>query len=571
MGLLRLSGFTGGWPIRDSRALPDNAAAKAVNVHSFGGAYLRSYRSGTLRKTLEAGTATVFRIPIGSPSEGLDASFWMQFTDIDTDVVRAPIVNDQYERIYWASPSTGLKYAPKASIIAGATGLDVGVSPPTAVPVVAPVAGTGALDPVTGLNTAPKVTREYLVTYISEYGEESQPGPAYGVTGFTDQDWLVDPIPQPGSPGTRAAFQKIRLYRTITSITGVTGFYKVVDLDVGTTFYMDRLSDTTVSGNTLLGTDTWALPPAGMQGLVAMPNGIFVSWKDNNLFFSENYHPHAWPVEYMITVDFPIVGLGVFGSSCVVCTTGTPAVVSGIKANAISMTKIDTPLPCLSRHSIVSAPEGVYYASPDGLVTVGSAGIAVVTQDLFDRKGWLWNSPGAFRSALVNGQYLVSWGVHAPPEGDGLIFSPSEPSKFGVSYVNLGAAIDNVGVEPWSGRPYYIQGTGLYEWDVPDNSELAYSWLSKEFIYPQPTNFSAAQLYFDDDAGPVTLKVNALLRGEDGTLSWQEVFNAAISRSGQELRLPSGFRSDVWQVEFSGTAKLQAFLMATTVKELRGA
>lgn len=571
MGLLRLSGFTGGWPIRDSRALPDNAAGKAVNVHTVGGAYLRGYRTSSLRKTLTAGTMATFRIPLTNPAEPLASSYWMEFTDPYTDVVRAPIVNDQYERIYWASPSTGLKYAPKASIIAGATGLDVGVPAPTEAPTVEPVAGTGALDPTTGLNTAPKVTREYLATYISEYGEESAPGPSYEVSGYTDQDWLVDPVPQPGSPGTRAAYQKIRLYRTVTGLTGVTAFYKVHDLDVGETFYTDRLSDATVTGNTLLETDTWALPPEGMQGLVSMPNGIFVSWKDNNLFFSENYRPHAWPAEYMITVDFPIVGLGVFGSSVVVCTTGTPAVVSGIKANAMSMTKIDTPLPCLSRRSIVSAPEGVYYASQEGLVTVGTAGIAVVTADLFSRQQWTDLLPGNLSAALVTGQYLATWGSQDPSTGTGFIFSPSDPSKFGVAYVDVGTAIDSVHVEPWSGKPYYLQGASIYEWDVPDNPEMTYTWASKEFTYPQPTNFSAAQLYFDDDVGPITLTVSALLRGDDGTWSWQEMVNAAISRSGQEMRLPSGFRADVWKVSFVGVAKLQAFLMATTIKELRGA
>lgn len=571
MGLLRLAGFSGMWPARDPRALPDNASVLAVNVRAEGGAYLTGIRGDTLIRTLTPGTAQVFRLPITGNSEPLSSSFWMQFPDINTDVIRAPIVNDQHERIYWASPSTGLKYAPKASIIAGTVGLDVGVPAPTGVPVVAPVAGTGALDPTTGLNTAPKVTRDYLITYISEYGEESAPGPAYEVTAHVDQDWLVDPIPQPPPPGTRAAYQTIRLYRTVTGLTGVTAFYKVVDLPVGTTFYVDRLSDVAVTGNVLLATTVWGIPPAGFQGLASMANGIFVSWKDNNLFFSENYRPHAWPPEYMITVDFPIVGLGVFGSSCVVCTTGNPFVVSGIKANAMSLTKIDVPMPCLSRRSIVPTLDGVFYSTDVGLAFISSAGTGVVTADLITREQWRNDyAPATHKAMMIAGRYMAARaGIAGKPA---FMFMPAEPAKEGVIDINPGFNYTNVGVEPWTGKPWYISGTNLREWSVPGAAPLSYTWRSREFIYPQPTNFSVGQLYFDDSsAGPIQLRIWATLRGEDGSVSKQLVYDQPVTRSGQELRLPSGFRSDVWQVEVAGSAPLQSLMLATTAKELRGA
>lgn len=571
MGLLRLAGFSGMWPARDPRALPDNAAYQAVNVRSEGGAYLTATREAELIKALTGGTQTVYRIPLSSNNEPLSSSFWMQFADINTDVIRAPIVNDQYERIYWASPSTGLKYAPKASIIAGTPGLDVGVEPPTAAPIVTVIAGTGALDPDTGLNTAPRVTRAYLVTYISEYGEESAPGPSFEAAGHTDQDWFVNPIPQPGTPTTRAAYQTIRLYRTVTGLTGVTSFYKVVDLAVGTTFYMDRLTDAEVTGNTLLETETWGIPPESFQGLVSMANGIFVSWNDNNLFFSENYRPHAWPAQFMITVDHPIVGLGVFGSSCVVCTTGNPFVVSGIKANSMSLTKVDVPMPCLSRRSIVSTIDGVFYSSEAGLAYISTSGTGVVTADLITREQWqTLYGPATHKAIMVAGQYVAGRTVSG--QKPAFTFAPQEPAKRGVVDVDAGVVYVNFGVEPWTGKPWYIAGSNLYEWASPTGDVLTYTWRSREFVYPTPTNFAVAQLYFDDaSAGPVQLRVWATLRGDDGTVSRQLVFDQPVTRSGQETRLPSGFLSDVWQVELEGTAPLQSLILATTAKELRGA
>ena len=564
MGLLRLSGFAGMWPIRDPQALPDNAAIFASNVRTEGGAYIGSLRTPAVIKALDPDTASVYRLPLVSNTEPLDDSYWMEFEDLNTDVVRAPIVNDQYERIYWCSPLTGLKYAPRASIVAGGSGLIAGVIAPTVAPTAEVVAGTGEI--VDGENIAPRTTRNYLVTFISEYGEESAPSPAVEEAGHVDQDWLIDNIPQPVADPTRAAVDEIRLYRTVTGLTGVTSWYKVVDLAVGTTFYTDHLSDITVTGNVLLDTASWTPPATGLQGLVAMPNGIFVSWKDNTLYFSENYRPHAWPAEYQITVDFPIVGLAVFGNSCLVCTTGTPAIVTGIKANSLALTKIDKAVPCLSRRSIVPTPEGAFFASDEGLAYVGNAGADIITRDLFSRKQWLDRDPGNFRAIEVSGQYIVS--ANTTPV-QGFLFSPMDPSKHGVSNIAIsGGAIDNFGVEPWTGKPWFIKDNALYEWEPAAGVELGYIWVSKEFQTPFPTNFSVMQLYIEG-VGSVDVTVEALIRGADGTLGWIEAYDGTVSLSGYELRLASGFRADMWKVTLQGTGKLQSFVMAGSVGELR--
>src|SRR5215216_4571731 len=104
MGLLRLAAFAGKWPARDVQALPENAAVDAVNIRVEGG-YLRGAQQSVVIKALAAATKTVFRIPLPGANT-LANSYWMEFADVDTDVARAPIVNDAFERIYWASPST---------------------------------------------------------------------------------------------------------------------------------------------------------------------------------------------------------------------------------------------------------------------------------------------------------------------------------------------------------------------------------------------------------------------------------------------------------------------------------
>jgi hypothetical protein len=118
MGLLRLSGFSGEWPIRDPRALPDNAALSAINVQLDGGAYLKGSRFSIPIKTLfGVGINTVFRVPLPGANT-LANSYWREFTDENTNVFRSPLVNDSFERIFWGSPTDGLQYLPKTAFIA---------------------------------------------------------------------------------------------------------------------------------------------------------------------------------------------------------------------------------------------------------------------------------------------------------------------------------------------------------------------------------------------------------------------------------------------------------------------
>lgn len=560
MGLLRLTGFTGAWPQRDPKALPENAATIASNIRVDGGAYLKGLLGYGLVKALAGATKAVYRIPL-SGADTFANSYWMEFADENTDVVPAPIVNDGFERYYWASPSTGLKYAPKATITGGGNSLIGGVTPPATAPSIAVVGGTGT----TG---GPSETRSYTITYIDAYGQESQPGLTAEATGLADATYSLTSIPVPVADASRATVVTKRIYRTVSGAGGGTTFYKVADIAAATTFYSDSIKSVIVTGQTQLESTLWG-PPPEMDGLAAMPNGIFVGWKGRTLYFSENYRPHAWPAEYAITVDHPIVGLGVMGSSCVVCTKGKPSIVSGIKSSSMALSKVEAHLPCLSRRSIVASQEGVYWASEEGIAFVGPGGSGVVTRELVSRKQWQDGyAPAEMKAIHVAGVYTGFF----DEADDGFSFMPQNPASRGVSRVNVPLVITNAGMDPLSGKPWVIAGSNLYEWDRPDGVPQQYVWRSKPFMYPRPTNFVVFQAFFDDTVGvPLTVRIWVTLRGNDGTVSRVKVYDQAVTRSGREQKLPAGFKSDTWEVEFSGTTELQQFLMASSMQELRSA
>jgi hypothetical protein len=571
MGLLRLAGFSGMWPIRDSRALPDNAAVSARNTDCDGGAYLQGNRGHTLIKALTSTARSVFRIPAGTvipPSEEAPSSaVWLEFTDINTNLFRGPIINDLHQRYYWGSPTVGIRYAPRTLLDTVPTNADfwgyaLGVQPPTSPP-------TGS---VSGGST-PVITRQYLVTFENIYGEESQPSLPVEIEGYANGVWNISNIPQPPATGIYAPTNAIRLYRTITSTSGLTDYYLVERLGVGTTSYADGRIDTDLI--IPLESISYALPPSGTQGLVLMPNGILVAWKDNNLYFSENFRPHAWPPEYTMTVDAPIVGLAVYGNSCVVCTTGRPSIVTGTKAGSMALQKTDAVLPCVGRGSIAAAPEGVYYASEEGLVLVSPGAISTVTKELISREQWRNTEPRYYRAMMQGGEY-VALTYTSSPTFNGWRFWPQKPETRGVVYFDLAELPVNIGIEPLTGKPWLIVFEGgvynLYEWETPGAARVSYEWISKEFVYPYPANFSVYQAYFDDTlTKTLNLKVEVTLRGNDGSTEWAVVYDRPVVASGKEIKLPSGFKSDVWRFTFSGNTELQSFVIASSARELRSA
>lgn len=577
MSGITISGFAGGFPIRDVRSLPDNSAAEVVNLRPTTGG-LSGVRRPRFIKALQATTQKVYRIPTGAISDIVGASYWMEFPDPETSVVRTPIVNDSHERYYWTSPAGGgMRYATKAQILAGnVTGMKAGVQQPVGSPVVDVTPGTGDLDPETGKNTVPAVTRSYVITFVSEFGEEGQPSNPYEQSGAGDADWVVSGIPQPLTDPDHALVTTIRLYRTVTATSGVTTFYRVIDLDVGTTQYTDRLSDSVVSGNSILASTSWVGPPDGLEGLILMPGGIMVGFIRNNLYFSEPFQPHAWPEEYTLTVQHPIVGLGVFGNTCVVCTEGHPAAVTGITPAGMSLTTNDTALPCLSRHSIVSAPEGVYYAAPQGLVLINSGAITLVTDTFVGRDLWFQRyGADTVRAVVVYGAYTairtvdgVETGFLMPTSANYSYTSPLPQQQTGIIDLDGFAGASWVGMDMWSGRPWMISESSLYEWMPADTRRSMVRWRSREYMLPTPSNFGAGIIYFDEpdfepDPGEDLVRLRV----------WADrklVFDTPLfTRSGKAFRLPSGFKADCWQLEIEASVFVHSVTLGGTIADLR--
>ena len=250
----------------------------------------------------------------------------------------------------------------------------------------------------------------WVYTFVSDLDEEGPPSPASTLLErFFKQDGTLPPVTlsdmETGVTGAYSIAHK-RIYRTVVGAGGETAYHfvKTVAATVDTT--IDDVP--TVSVGDELRTLTWQAPPANLSGLTALPNGVLAGFVDRTLWLSEPYEPHAWPPEYTLVMDYPIVALGVYGTTVVVLTTGVPYLVDGVHPQYMTQSKLELDQACIAKRSVTRfGNTGILYASPDGLVQVGPGTAQVITREIFNKGNWDALHPKTIRAVYHDENYLA--------------------------------------------------------------------------------------------------------------------------------------------------------------------
>lgn len=590
MAVVKLLAFGGMVPMTDDHLLPDTAAAFSQNAYLYSGQLVGITSPKYIRDMTNPAYGKAYRIPKNYfDAEHIEDSTWMEFANIDTDIIRSPVVGDTHDRYYWASPTEPPQVNSLARIIASQPSYNLGVIQPTGTPVISSIVG----------GTVPTEARAYLITWNSAFDEEGPPSLPVSSTGNANATWNLT-LPT-ASAGDIADYNlaNTRIYRTIAT-AGSTSYYFVAEIPIGTTTYADSIPATTVSANEIHASTNWYPPPDDLEGFVSMPNGMIAGWRGSELWFCEPYRPHAWPTEYTNVVEYPIVGLGVINQTLVVCTAGYPMVATGIHPDSITLSKLASFEPCMSRGSILSVPEGVYYASPNGLVLVANGIANLITENLVQRDEWNYYLQVATLRATRLGNAYYAFGSERAGfvQTDAFLNSAWQLDDFFGSYrgilldatnqrvaFNLLLTEDittNVFNDAWSGETLVLRNGKLYRLDMADREwprETAL-WRSKIFQANDKKNFAAMRVYFtlppwaptlnperntdDNQEYDVDSQYGLVRVYADSVL----VMTRELRRSGELMRLPSGFKADFWQIEFETIIKIDSVQMATSVKEL---
>ncbi len=411
-------------------------------------------------------------------------------------------------------------------------------------------------------------TRFYIVTFVTDWGEESAPSEPSDILEVDQNDTVTITRPNStrfGSSLFSNNIQKWRIYRSNTG-SATSSFQFVEELLTSTNTYTD--SKKAEELGEVCPTLTWEPPPyrADLQnelypqpvvgtnpflrGLTGMPNGIMAGFFDNTVAFCEPYVPYAWPIEYQITTEFPIVGLGVFGQTLFVGTTGNPYFISGADSASMSAQKLDAKQSCSSRRSIVSVQGGVLYASPDGLCVADPSGVKVVSGGMYTREDWQKLNPATMVAASHENIYYLFY----TGNGGGCLTFDLATAKLGRLDLTATATF----TDTLTDTLYVANGTSIQSVFGSATRRTA-KWKSPRMVLPRQEPVAWVKVYGDQTPeAPVTVRWYG-----DGALRHTAVFT-----DPNPQRLPAG-RWLEHEVEVESAARVTRVVLAGNTQELQ--
>jgi hypothetical protein len=604
MPYIQLQNFSGIVPRTGPTQLDASQAQIAVNVRETS-KELKSWKKEVFEYTPNyTNVQTIYKLyntPTGTYK-------WLEWTT-DVDIAVGPVGDITESRIYYTGDGTPKKTNWALATTSGAgtkpfpnAYYNMGVLAPAAAPTLVKTGGSGTV----------YENRAYVYTNISTFGsvkEESAPSPAGTISTV-----------EPNATVTVSGFSSVavsgynitsrRIYRSVTG-SGSVVYAFVAEISVATSSYADTVLAINLGGT--LESLYYTEPPSTLQGIVAMANGILVGFTGNQVWFCEPYLPHAWPSNYMMTVNDEIVGLGAFDSSVVVLTKHQPFVITGTSPGGMSQVKLPMMQPCVSKKSITTDQYGILYASPNGLVSIASGSQDVITTALYTREEWQALNPSSLVSKVYNNLYIGFYTTGGVTKSI-VIARGDIPPLFILDYSASAIFVDHQNAN------IYVVSTIdnlVYQLDSDTNNNIFYEWMSKKFVMPNPVSFAAFKVianydYISDGIAynnliaSIIAENQALFAAAGGNL--QSTVNGgvlnlfpvgasiltsipgspAVTRTitvfiygdgnliyttgvttQDPIRLPATVKAYAYEIKISGNAPVRGFDMATSIGELR--
>lgn len=603
---ISVNSFKGSVPIVEPRLLGNNYAQTSINARLDSGNITPYNTCSVEQYVVDADKLeTIYKYKLSSTS-----SVWLKFTK-KVFIVNDPIFADTNNR----AVITGLD-APRIFDIQ-TLGTDTTITAHNSylLGLVSPSKPTLS---VTGTGTGTPESRSYVIQYDRNWsdgkidaGPWSPPGTTSAgvltVDVLTGQSAVVSNIEDaPAGYG----ITHITINRTATA-TSATDYqfvktFNIADAKAGS------VANVTWDGAYFTFTDTvkttdlgyvssnknFTAPPAEIEGLISLNNGILAAFKDNYIYFSEPYQCHAWPDAYKIAIDRNIVGLGSFGSTLVVCTDAEPQIIT-VSDPASS---VDIPIkeiaPCATKYGIVSFRDAVVYPSYEGFIRIDSAGIANITQSVMSSRDISAMGISNMSAVGLDNKY---YGIFLDTNNQKkvLVIDMASPdtgvsmidSDIDCAFVDKSLSSIYVGFKP----SYSTYAIGIMDKGL---KPLKYIWRSKIFVLTDSTtNLSAARVQMKPASSlPVDVSIPEYYMNwsiDKHTYNFKPINGIAISSIGRDtyyvvfklyadgslvfskkvynskpFRLPSGYTASEYEFEISGYLPVYGVDVATAMSEL---
>lgn len=623
--------FSGIAPRIAPRLLPATLAQEALDVKLWCGE-LRPHYADTIIKYIPSTTQSIYRYKWKNKKYN-----WLGWAK-SVNVVKGPVYDDENNRIYlMVNDGTGFLVT-DSSLLEDRDYINGLESKAYAVAI--PEPGQSDIWISGGTGSGDIESRSYVYCYVRQWSDGTidvgkSSGPLknssdrsrYTVDvrpGQVVDMSIVDPIAH--ANGIGAGINKIYIYRSEVTSAGQALYSYVDQFDVNTNRVTNNPAAVWVSNgsyykysdskpNTSLGEACpsiyWDAPVTGLKGLVSLQNGLFAAYKDSTIYVSDWNAPHAWPYEHTVTIDYPIVGLGSFGNTIVVCTEAAPVLITVTDPTKPTTRAIQENCPCVSAGSIVSTRNGVIFASTNGLVLINSASPTFITEKIITQDEWLPLHPESLQAAFLNNTYygfftnptkkaagflfdldsytystvynsIVSSGMVYTSQPTKIVYNDVEQSQLYVCY-------------PLENKTQY----SLNSFGTDSRINKSFRWRSKVNVSPQGLfTLSCAQVNFTklsslkpespvwegrlagSALGMVYVNkqpVNGWCKTNTIELYDKTVFNYYVDGKlrftknivdSKPFRLPSGFRGETVEIELKSNSHVHSVILASSMGEL---
>ena len=419
--------------------------------------------------------------------------------------------------------------------------------------------------------------RDYVITYVSSFGEESAPSLGSADAQDADIDAPATLTIGPRPPVTEGwDIVAIRVYRMMTGNTSgeypaeepLYLFVDEIDLagvpPASEIVFEDDVPASQLSEPAPL--DCTEPPPEGLQGIIELETGSLAGFTGKKLWFSQPFEYHNWSC--WVDLDHCIKGIVEVSGTIYVATDGRPYTVSSAPPEGDCMCcrsvfRHEEPAPLASdARGMAITPNGAIWPTNDGLVRITGNSMTLVTHSEIDETTWRSFYPSTIKGAAYNGEYYAfgrtafnfdyTDGVYA--DGDVGVQSRMVTYSYNVDAVHVDK----------KGYMYIAMGDTIYQWAEGADYEV-YRWRSQLLQAHSRLNWSAARLFFEDGGAMVSLSEPVyftLFDGRDKPLHTVRVFNE------EPFRLPAGIRDRAVEIEIRGTTVVSSAMLATSVREL---
>lgn len=623
--------FSGIAPRIAPRLLPATLAQEALDVKLWSGE-LRPHYADEILQYIPSSIKSIYRYRWKNQNYR-----WLMWNK-DTRVAKGPVYDDENNRFYFTN-SDGF-FVTDSSLLKDqdyTSGFTPGVACyHTAIP----QPGQSDIWISGGTGSGDIESRSYVYCYVRQWADGTidvgkSSGPLknssdrsrYTVDvrpGQVVDMSIIDPLLY--ANGANVGINKVYIYRSEVTSAGQALYSYVDQFDINPnrvtnnpaavwiadgTYY--KYSDS--KPNTSLGEACpsiyWDPPVGGLKGLVSLQNGLFAAYKDSTVYVSDWNAPHAWPYEHTVTIDYPIVGLGSFGNTIVVCTEAAPVLIVVQDPTNPTIKAIQENCPCVSADSIVNTRNGVIFASQNGLVLINSTSPTFITEKLLTQDEWLPLHPESLKGAFLNNTY---YGFFTNPTDTaaGFIFDLDSYTYStvynsivfsGMVYTTQPAKVVYNDIEQSQLYVCYPLENGtqysLCSFASDSRINKSFRWRSKVNVSPQGLfNLSAARVMMTSQSsqkenehiweGKLTGSslaarvmddepINGWCKTNELELADVTVFNYYVDgelkysrevKDSKPFRLPSGFRGETIEVEVKSNAHIHSITLASSMGEL---